>query len=130
MTDSGLIEQRAGYLSVDCGRCDDARPVSELYRTFAVECVTKQVDRVLIRAADCGPEGRHALRDALTVMLLGGIAPGFRLAMVTRVARIHSYFLELQRDLRRLGIHLALFAEEGEAVQWLQAKVRGSLSGR
>lgn len=116
------IEHRAGLLMVDCGCRDGARDVPALYRAFAAECLAKQIDRVLVKAADCSPDGHYALRDALTVMLLAGMPSGFKLAMVTGKARIHSFFLELQRDLQRLSIDLALFADEEQAVKWLQAK--------
>lgn len=118
----GDIQQCTGYLLVDCDRREGTRAVSELYRGFAVECVTKHINRVLVKAADRGPEGHYALRDALTVMLLAGIPPGFKLAMVTGVAHVQPFLLELQRDLRHLSIHLALFADEQQAVEWLRAK--------
>lgn len=116
------IEGRGDYLSVDCGHHSVPSEVSELYRMLAVECVEKQIDRVLVKAANCSPEGHLALRDALTVMILAGIPSGFRLAMVTDMARVQHLFLELQGDLRRLSIHLALFTDEANAVEWLLRK--------
>lgn len=119
---NGSIQQRADYLAVDCATRGDVRDTAELYRAFAVECVTKKINRVLVKAADCDRETHYALRDALTVMLLAGIPAGFRLAMVTGTAQVQSFFLELRRDLERLSIQLALFADEAHAVAWLQAK--------
>lgn len=116
------IEQRAGYLAVDCGQGSNGRAIAEIYRELAVQCVTKQVSRVLVKAADGSVEGQHALRDALTSILLAGMPPDFRLAMVTGLARMESFFVELQRDLQRLSVHIAVFSDENEALQWLHAR--------
>ena len=115
------IEHRLGYLSVDCEH-RDARELAELYRALAVKCIATQADRLLVKASHCRPEGHQALRDALTTIVLAGMPSGFRLAMVTAIPSIRSFFLELQGDLRRLNIDVALFAEERAAVEWLQAK--------
>lgn len=117
MKDSAL-EPRAGYLSVDC-RCADARAMSEACRELAVECLEKQVNRVLVDAIDCDPEGHHALRDAFTMMILAGIPDRFRLALLTDVPRVRALFADLQRDLRLLNIEARLFGREAEAVEWL-----------
>ena len=118
---SAVIERRSGYLSADCER-RDARELAELYRALAVECIATQADRMLVKANHCGADGHRALRDALTTIILAGMPRGLRLAMVTDIPSIRSFFLELQADLRRLNIDVALFAEERTAVEWLLGK--------
>ncbi|HEY5897009.1 MAG TPA: hypothetical protein VIV54_05560 [Burkholderiales bacterium] len=117
MKDSA-IESRQGYLAVDC-RSADARAMSQACRALAVECLEKQINRVLIDAIECDPEGHYALRDAFTMMILAGIPDRFRLALLTDVPHVRVLFADLQRDLRLLNIEARLFGRENEAVEWL-----------
>ena len=120
--DGGRLEHRAGYVSVICDRHGDAHGVSALYQELAIECVATRANRVILKAIDCSSEGHHALRNAFTTMILTGIPADFRFALVTNVPRIRVLFLDLQRDLWRLGIHAAHFTDETQALEWLQAK--------
>lgn len=113
-----VIEPRPGYLWVDC-RNADARGMSEACRALAVECLTKEINHVLIDAIDCDPDGHQALRDAFTMMILAGIPDRFRLALVTDVPRVQVLFDDLQRDLLLLDIRARRFGRESDAVEWL-----------
>jgi hypothetical protein len=112
------IGHHPAYLLVDCTGADE-RVLSETYRAFAVECVARQVKRALVNAVDSDPDCHHGLRDALTMMVLAGIAPGFRLALVTNVPPLQKLFADLARDLGALHISATLFTHERAAVEWL-----------
>lgn len=93
--------------------------MSEACRAFAIECLTRQINRVLVDATGCEPEGHYALRDALTTMLLAGIPSRFGLALVTEAPRVRALFRDLQRDLRALHVSAMVFEREDEALDWL-----------
>lgn len=114
------IRERRGYIRVDCTGAG-ARDLSALYQDFAVACVERQLERALVKANDGNPEDHISLRDAFTAMVLGGIAPGFRIALVAGAAPLLAACLALQRDLRRLGVDAAVFGNEDEADAWLLA---------
>ena len=61
------------------------------------------------------------------MMLLAGIPDGFRLALVSNVARIRWLFVDLQRDLWRVSIQAALFDDEAKALEWLPAEAATSV---
>jgi hypothetical protein len=114
------ISRRGHYLAVDC-RGADIRMWSERARAFAVACLENDLNRVLIDAADSDSDGYSAVRDAMTTLILAGIPHGFRLAVVTNVPRLHALFVDVQRDLLRLGVPARCFSEETRALEWLLA---------
>lgn len=121
-TNGSRMVHCAGYLSVTCDRHGNASEISALYEELAIECVATHVNRVILKAIDCSDEGHRALRNAFTTLILTGIPAEFRFALVTNVSRIRVLFLDLQRDLWRLGIYAAHFIDEAQALEWLQAK--------
>ncbi|HUQ75763.1 MAG TPA: hypothetical protein VM183_13645 [Burkholderiales bacterium] len=114
------LERHPGYLAVHCSAAAQ-RELSQLYRDLAVECLETQVKCVLLDALDSDPENHHGLRDALTTMVLAGIPPGFRLALVTNVPSLQRMFAFLVRDLEILDIPTRLFEEKSAAVEWLSS---------
>ena len=112
------VEFRAGCLFADCGSADLGE-MAQACRELAAECVSRDVNRVLVLADGCDPEGNLALRNAFSIMLLAGIPTGFRLALVTDVPRVRALFVDLERDLRILRVHAKAFGDESEAVEWL-----------
>ena len=112
------IEHHPYYVAVDCRNADVAL-WSERSRALAVACIEQNVNRVLVDATDCDPAGHFALRDALTALILAGVPPGFRLALVTNLSRLEAFFGILKRDLEWLSIPTRCFTDVDEAVQWL-----------
>ena len=111
-------EFRGDCLWGDC-READAREFADTCRALAVECISKEVKRVLVDATNCDPDGAAALRDAFTMMMLAGIAAGFRVALVTNVRGAYALFVDLQRDLALLHVQARVFEEVGAASEWL-----------
>jgi hypothetical protein len=112
------IEERREYIRVDCTD-GGAREASRLYQDFAVACVERRLVRALVKAGGTDPQDQLSLRDAFTAMVLAGIAPGFRIALVAPAGPIAAAFRKLQRDLRQLRIDAAVFRREDEAREWL-----------
>ena len=117
------IEVRGECLWADCGGADE-RDFAQTCRALAVECIEKDVRRVLIDATDCDPDGARAVRDAFTVMMLAGIPSGFRVALVTNVRRAYECFLARQGDLQYLHLQAGLFDDVGAASRWLASTPR------
>jgi hypothetical protein len=113
------LRETPGQLRVEFGY-STASELAEMYRAMAVACIERQIARVLIVAGDEEPAGERALRDALTTMVLAGIADGFRLTIVARHRAAHTYRLT-QRDFNAAGISTRLFDNEDDAVRWLEA---------
>ena len=111
------IERHPRHVFVDCRNADAAIWLHRS-RGLAMACIRHSVDRVLVDATDCDPEGHFALRDALTALMLAGMPPGFRLALVTNVSRLGAFFA-LQHDLNWLNIPLRCFEDGGDAEKWL-----------
>lgn len=112
------IERRGRYVAVDC-RDADIPLWSQRARALAAACLEHKINRVLIDATNCDADGHHALREALTTLILAGVPAGFRLALVTNMSRLQALFASLQRDLEYLGIPACCFADDGEAREWL-----------
>lgn len=110
---------RAGCLFADCDNADLGE-MAQVCRELAVECVSREANRVLVLANGCDPDGHLALRNAFTTLLLAGIPSGFRLALITDVPRVRALFGDLERDLRVLNVHAKVFGDEGQAVEWLR----------
>ena len=113
------VEFRAGCLFTDCVNAD-LEEMAQACRQLAAECLSRDVNRVLVLANGCDPEGNLALRNAFSTMLLAGIPTGFRLALVTDVPRVRALFADLERDLRVLNVNAKAFGDESEAVEWLR----------
>ena len=95
--------------------------IEDLFRELAVTCVQKQYRRVLVVAGDDDPAGESALRDALTVMVLAGIPPDFKLALVAPSDRVEFSYRNAQRDLCAAGVLTRVFESEDEARRWLES---------
>ena len=115
------IQHRGRYLHVDC-RGAHAALWAERCRAFADVSLARDVSRVLVDATDCEAEGQRALRDALTQLVLAGIAGGLRLALVTNVPGVRAAFVTLERDLLVVDIWVKLFAHDKDALEWLLAR--------
>ena len=124
------MEDRRLELRGEClwanGRGADARSFASLCRELAVQCLEHEIRRVLIDATDCDAEGADAVRDAFTVMILAGLAPGFRVAIVANAERMRELLAIVQRDLSQLHVHAALFDEVDAAAQWLSSPLQPS----
>ena len=123
--DEGHITQCRGYVRVDFKSCDVSE-LSELYRGFAAFCLDNKATRALLKAGDNDPHGHYRLRDALITMAqLAQIPAEFKLALVPSSRAIEAVYTEAQRHLRAAGLNAWVFADEEEAVDWLQGRARG-----
>ena len=107
-----------GCLVVEFG-FGTATEIAEIYRAFAVRCIQNEVNRVLIKPGDDDPGGEHALRDAVTMMLLAGIAREFRIALYSADRKVEARYLLTVRDLRLANVNAMWFSNKGEAMAWL-----------
>lgn len=112
------LTETPGYIRAEFGH-GTTTEIGTLFRALAVACIEKQFARVLIIAGDDDPAGERALRDALTMMVLAGVANGFRLALVTALPRVQYTYRNAQRDFTAAGITTRLFGNEDEALRWL-----------
>lgn len=115
-----LTVTTAGCLRAEFGPATTTE-IAELFRELAVACVKKQYRRVLVVAGDDDPAGESALRDALTVMVLAGIPPDFKLALVAPSDRVEFSYRNAQRDLCAAGITTRVFEREDAARAWLDS---------
>jgi hypothetical protein len=93
---------------------------AELFRALAVTCVERQISRVLVAAGDDDPANERALRDALAMMVLAGLAEGFRLAVVAASPRVAYAYRNFQRRASAAGAETRTFDREDDAVRWLE----------
>ena len=119
------LTETSGYLAVEAGVINGAE-VADIFRAFAVRCLEKRINRVLVRMGDSNPEGERALRDAFTTILLAGIPSNFKIALVTGTPLIHARYRNAQRDLVLAGVDAELFDSEAEALWWLEGPDRGT----
>ena len=125
--DEGRITQCAGYVRVDFNSCNVAE-LSAVYRGFATFCLDNKVTRALLKAGDNDPNGHYRLRDALMTMAqLAQIPAEFKLALIPSSRAIEAIYREAQRHLRAAGLNAWVFADEEEAVDWLEGR---TLAGR
>ena len=125
--DEGRISHCGGYVRVDFNSCNVSE-LSEIYGGFAKFCVDNNVTRALLKAGDNDPNGHYRLRDALICMAqLAQIPPEFKLALIPSTRPIETIYREAQRHLRAAGLNAWVFAEEEEAVDWLEGR---ALAGR
>jgi hypothetical protein len=118
------VDAGTAYLAVDCSR-SFAHDLRALYGALGRECLAKQPVRVLVKAthADKGDPTDHlALRDALTLMIMTGVAADLRLALVADAPALRRAFLALRSDLQQLGIRAAVCEDDDEAWDWLGTK--------
>jgi hypothetical protein len=120
------LKQVDGYLLVEVGR-GTMTEVAGIYRSLAYLCVKKQLTRVLVKVADDDEaDGEHALRDALTTMLLAGLAPGFRIALLAATQRVGARYRTIQSDLVRADVDARIFESEEAAARWLNGSSGGA----
>lgn len=125
--DEGRITECGGYVRVDFKSCN-VYELSALYRGFATFCLDNKVTRALLKAGDNDPNGHYRLRDALVTMAqVRQIPSEFKLALVPSTRAIEAIYREAQRHLRAAGLNAWVFADEEEAVDWLQGR---ALAGR
>jgi hypothetical protein len=123
--DEGRITQCGGYVRVDFNSCNVSE-LSALYRGFATFCLDNKVTRAMLKAGDNDPNGHYRLRDALISMAqLAQIPPEFKLALIPSTRAIDTIYREAQRHLRAAGLNAWVFAEECEAVDWLEGRTLG-----
>jgi hypothetical protein len=114
------------YLRAEFGY-GTATEIAELFRALAVTCIQKRIARVLVVAGDDDRAGEHALRDALTTIVLAGVPDDFRLALVAAAPRVKHTYRDAQRDFTAAGATTRLFDTEEEAARWL-GDARGETS--
>jgi len=117
LEDTHLVDA-GGYVAVEFGYASTGE-ISAIYRALAVRCIEKAVKRVLVKPGDADHAGERALRDAFTVILLAGIPPMFRIALVASEPQVEARYRICVRDLRLANVDAKLFGNEGEAVSWL-----------
>ena len=111
-------KETPAYLRVEFGY-GTVSEIAETYRAVAVSCIEQQIARVMVVVGDPDPAGERSLRDAATMMVLAGIAPGFRLALVAAAPRVMQTYHNAPRDLTAAGVSTRLFESEEEAAGWL-----------
>ena len=123
--DEGRITPCGGYVRVDFNSCNVAE-LSAVYSDFAGFCLDHKVTRALLKAGDNDPNGHYRLRDALVTMARAAQIPAeFKLALIPSTHAIEVVYREAQRQLRAAGLNAWVFADEEEAVDWLQGRALG-----
>lgn len=117
-TERHLVDA-GGHVVVEFGYLSSTE-ISAIYRAFAVRCINEELKRALVKPGDDDSAGERALRDAFTMILLAGIAPGFRIAIVASLPKVEERYRICVRDLRLANIDARLFDDEDEAVSWLK----------
>ncbi len=117
------LMQRSDYVRAEFG-AGPATELSRLYQALAALCVQKKISRVLVVAADDDPAGEHALRNALVVLMLEGLPPRFKLALVATTPQAAVTYRNAQRGLCAAGITTRLFESEPAAACWLESGLR------
>jgi hypothetical protein len=114
----GHFRQVDGYLIVEPGR-GGVTELGAIYRDLAVFCIEKQVRRVLVNPADDDVAADHALRVAMTTMVLAGLPAEFRIALVAGSERLMARYRKTERDLSAAGVDAKVFDSEDGARRWL-----------
>ena len=126
--EEGRITGCEGYVRVDFGGCN-ATELSAVYRAFAAFCLDNEVTRALLKAGDNDPKGHYRLRDALSSMAqFAAMPPDFKLALIPSSRAIEAIYREAQGHLRAAGFNAWVFADENEAVNWLEGRTSGGLA--
>ena len=125
--DEGRITQCGGYVRVDFNSCN-VFELSAVYRDFAMFCLDNKSTRALLKAGDNDPSGHYQLRDALVTMAQATQIPAeFKLALIPSTRAIEVIYREAQRQFRAAGLNAWVFADEEDAVDWLEGR---TLAGR
>jgi hypothetical protein len=114
----GHITQVNGHLIVEPGRAA-ATEIGALYRELAVLCIEKRIRGVLVKPSDDDAAADHALRVAMTTMVLAGLPAEFKIALVADSGRIEARYRDTERDLCLAGIDAKMFETEYSAARWL-----------
>ena len=114
------FKQFDGYLLVE-PRPGGPDPAA-VYRDLAVYCIEKQIRRVLVKPPDDDLVGERGLRNAMNMMVLAGLPPEFRIALVAQTERVAARYRITERELRDAGLDARLFDAEESAVRWLSAE--------
>ena len=114
------IRRNGGYLLVELGGSSDGE-TADICRALAVFCVHNGVKQLLVKLGDEGVVAERSLRDAMTTMLLAGISPDFKLALLAENPRIKMLYRNAQRDLSLAGVDAKLFDREEDADRWLNS---------
>ena len=117
------INQRDGCLEVPA-IVGGVSEVAAVYRALAERCVRERFARVLVTTIDNDSVTERALRNAFSTMLLAGIPPAFRMALVAATPQIEARYRSLRSDLRYLAIEMEFFSSEDEAARWLHRPTR------
>jgi hypothetical protein len=112
------LRESDGCLVVDFGLGATAETAG-IYRAFAARCIEHEVTRALVKPGEDDAGGEQGLRDAVTLMLLAGMAPGFRIALYSPEQSVEARYLATVRDLRLANVNAMWFTDEAEAVAWL-----------
>ena len=120
------IRQVDGHLIVEPGRATPTE-IGAIYRDLAVFCIEKQIRRVLVKPGDDDdPASERSLRNALTTMVLAGLPPEFRIALVAGTGRIAARYHSTERDLCMAGVNAKIFETEDNATLWLNGSGGGA----
>jgi len=126
--DEGRITRCGEFVRVDFEGCNSSE-LSAVYRAFATFCLDNKITSALLKAGDNDPRGHYRLRDALASMAqLGDIPPEFKLALIPSTRAIEAIYREAQGHLRAAGFNAWVFADEDEAVDWLEGRASGGLA--
>lgn len=106
-------------LVLEYGR-STAQELGEMYREFAVLCIEKQFPQALVLVGEDRRAGELALRSAVTMMLLAGIPPDFKLALVATVTGVAEAYRAVEHDLCSAGVAARLFDSQQDAALWLE----------
>jgi hypothetical protein len=118
--ENACIMECPDYVRVDFRGCT-ARELGEVYRSFAVLCVKKQVSRALLKSGDDDPDGHYNLHDALlAIARVAAIPYDFKVALVPSTPPIEAVYRDAQNVLRSFGLNACVFGAENEAVEWLE----------
>ncbi len=98
-----------------------AGEIQQCYQDWACACLLGEYRRALLVGASLGDEFAHlAARDAVASMVLAGIPPQFRLAVVARNAHLIAVYDAVIVAALRQGIDARRFQDEADAVRWLR----------
>jgi hypothetical protein len=99
-----------------------AAEVQKCYADWALVCVLGQFERGLLVGAAGGDAFTHlAARDAIGSMVLAGVPPGFRLAVVALDPFMVTVYDAVVVEAGRRGLVARRFRDEEEALKWLAA---------
>ena len=99
-----------------------ANRIRQCYEDWACTCVLGEARRALLIGRSDSDSFTHlAARDAIASMVLAGVPPGFRLAVVAQSANLIAVYDAVIVEANRRGLEARRFRDEQEAVKWLGA---------